>query len=146
MHRFEARDLRGRSQRHFHHSLTVRFQDIDAAGIVFFARVLDYVHDGYVALLGELGSDLAGVLRDRRWAAPIRHAEADYFSPLRFGDAVVVAAVVAQVEETEIALGWQLLGGDRVFAVAQTHHVFVDPENFQRIPVPEALAPLRQWG
>jgi YbgC/YbaW family acyl-CoA thioester hydrolase len=145
MHRFDARDLRGREQRHFHHSLTVRFQDVDAAGIVFFARVLEYVHDGYVALLSELGSDLVDVLRQRRWAAPIRHAEADYFSPLRFGDAVVVAAVAARVEETELTLGWQLVVRERVAAVAQTQHVFVDPENFQRIPVPESFAPLQRW-
>lgn len=145
MHRFDARQLRGLTTRHFHHPLTVRFQDVDAAGIVFFARILEYVHDAYVALLASLGEELSLVLRERRWAAPIRHAEADYFSPLEFGNPLAVACVAAEVADTEVTLGWQVLSGERVAAVVQTAHVFVDPGSFQRRPVPEALAPLRGW-
>ena len=32
----------------FTHHLPARFQDCDAAGIVFYARVFDYFHDAYV--------------------------------------------------------------------------------------------------
>ncbi len=145
MHHFDKRDLRNRTAGYFHHALSVRFQDVDAAGIVFFARVLDYVHDAYVGLLAELGSDLPSVLRERRWAAPLRHVEADYFEPLRFGDRITVAVVAAHVAETEIALGWQILRRDGVAAVAQTVHVFVDARSFERCAVPEPFAPLSTW-
>lgn len=145
MHHFDKRDLRERTAGYFHHALAVRFQDVDAAGIVFFARALDYVHDAYVALLAELGSDLPSVLRERTWAAPLRHVEVDYFEPLRFGDRLTVTVVAANVADSEIVLGWQILRRDGVAAVAQTVHTFVDPRSFERMDVPEAFAPLRSW-
>lgn len=146
MHRFDKRDLRGRTTRYFRHQLEVRFQDIDAAGIVFFARFLEYMHDGYVALLAELGSELSEVLREKRWAAPIRHAEVDYFAPLRFGDRLDVDVVAAHVADTELTLGYQLLGNGKLAAVGQTVHTFVDPASFQRIAIPEVLSRLRAWS
>lgn len=142
MFRFDKKDLKSLQPGRFGHEVIVRFQDVDAAGIVFFARVLDYMHDAYVAALGELGTELASVLRSRAFAAPLRHAEADYFSPLRFGDVVIVHIVAAHVEATEIVLGYQIAHKTTgtVTAVGQTVHTFVDPKSFERIPVPEAIA------
>ncbi len=142
MFRFDKKELKSLEASRFRHEISVRFQDVDAAGIVFFARVLDYMHDAYVSALSELGADLANVIRTRAFAAPLRHAEADYFSPLRFGDTVVVSIVAAHVEATEIVLGYQVTHktGGNVTAVGQTVHTFVDPKTFQRIPVPDAIA------
>lgn len=139
MHHFDKQELQKRTERSFQWTSPVRFQDVDAAGIVFFARFAEYVHDAYVALLDELGTGLATVLRERSWAAPIRHVEIDYFRPVRFGDRVTTALVAAHVADTEVALGWQVLRESEVVAVAQTVHTFVDPGSFQRIPVPEAF-------
>lgn len=139
MHHFDKRELRDRSGSLFRWTMPVRFQDVDAAGIVFFARFADYVHDAYVALLDELGVGLATVLREKSWAAPIRHVELDYFAPLRFGDRVTIDLVAVHLEDTEVTLGWKLERAGNVVAVAQTVHTFVDPGTFQRTAVPEAL-------
>lgn len=143
MHHFDKQELRARQSSLFRWAMPVRFQDVDAAGIVFFARFADYVHDAYVALLDELGAGLASVLREKSWAAPIRHVELDYFAPLRFGDRVTIDLVAAHLEETEVTLGWKVQRAADVVAVAQTVHTFVDPGSFQRIPVPQAFRRLR---
>lgn len=64
----------------------VRFQDVDAAGVVFFARYFDLVHDAYAAFLESRGHPLASMFATPAWILPLRHAEADYLRPLRLGD------------------------------------------------------------
>ena len=140
----------------FSHELLVRFQDVDAAGIVFFARILDYCHDAYVAFLAAAGCPLDASLRESRWMAPLVHAEADFIRPLRFGDRVRVHLVAARVRESSYTVGYRLeragdpaggaadarapgpLAGEAV-AVGQTVHVVVDPRSFARTPLPEAM-------
>ncbi len=119
----------------------MRFQDVDAAGLVFYPRVLEWFHDVYVAFLAAAGTPLPEVLAAKAWAAPLSHAEARYKKPLRFGDDVEIALVCAHVEATEATLGYRLARIDdgTVAAIGQSSHVFVDPATFRRRPVPEPL-------
>lgn len=126
-------------QRHFIERRTVRFQDVDAAGLVFFARVFDYFHDAQVGLLRERNEPLETALRDRRWAAPLRSCRAEFLRPLHFGDTIDVAVVLIDLQETEFSLGYRIDKGDELCAVGLTRHVTVDPERFRRAPVPEGL-------
>jgi len=48
----------------------IRFQDIDAAGIIFYPRVLEMFHDTYAAFLAFAGAPLPEVLRSGTWLAP----------------------------------------------------------------------------
>jgi len=141
MHRFDRSELMTRPAQAFVRRRGVGFQDVDAAGIVFFARVFEYVHDAYAALLAEAGHDLAKVLRDGAWAAPIRHAEADYLRPLRFGDDLEIAIIRAHLAPSELTLGTRIAVGDSAepAALIQTVHTFVDRRTFQRTEVPDAL-------
>lgn len=124
----------------FQVSLDVRFQDIDAAGIVFFARIFDYAHFAYERFLAEVGLPLHEVLRDGQFAAPLRHAEADYRAPIRYGDVLRIELVLAILADSEITLGFRVVRGDgKVCAVVQTVHTFVSPADFQRRSVPRAL-------
>jgi 1,4-dihydroxy-2-naphthoyl-CoA hydrolase len=117
----------------------VAFQEVDAAGIVFYARVFDYFHDAYVAFLRERGAPLEAALRDGSWVAPLTHAEASYRRPLRFGDEVRVSVVAIDVEETEYRVRYTIEADAGVACEGETVHVSVDPETFRRCPVPEVL-------
>lgn len=133
MHHFSRDELRRAPASAYCATQSVRFQDVDAAGVVFFSRFFDYVHDAYVSFLSELGAPLHEALKERLWAAPLRHAEADYLSPLRFGDSFEVLWVAAALDSTEMALGFRLeSGGGRPFALVQTVHTFVDLTSFER--------------
>ena len=117
----------------------VRFQDVDAAGIVFYARVFDYFHDAYVAFLRARGAPLERALQDRSWVAPLRHAEAEYLRPLRFGDAFTVTLVRVEVEETEFHIGYRIDANGEASCLGRTRHVSVDPVTFRRSPLPPTL-------
>ena len=117
----------------------MRFQDVDAAGLVFYARFFDYFHDAYVSFLRERGAPLEAALQDGSWVAPLRGAEAEYLRPLRFGDAIEVSIAEVRLEETEYTIGYRVVTGGEAACVGRTRHVSVDPETFRRCRVPEPL-------
>lgn len=147
----------------FERPLEIKFQEIDAAGVVFFARVFDYFHDTYVALLASRGISLAEVLAARRWAAPLAHAEADYRRPLRFGGAYVaritgltagassltvtheIAARSAHAGDASLDAGpgaGAKMAAPVLHAVGQTVHVFLDPATGRPTSLPDEIRAL----
>jgi 1,4-dihydroxy-2-naphthoyl-CoA hydrolase len=113
---------------------TVRFQDVDAAGIVFFPRILEYFHDALLEFLAEQGQPVDAALRAQSWGLPLRHAEADFVSPLRFGDRIEVLIGDAELMATEVRVKFQvrLLPDGPVAAVGATRHVCVALPSFAR--------------
>lgn len=120
-------------------SRAVRFQDVDAAGTVYYARVFEYFGDAYVALLERGGIDLRHMLAAKEVLAPLVHAEADYLSPLRFGDEIDVEVATTRVGRSSITIGYRILSGSRLCAVGHTVHVFVDAATFQSREVPPGI-------
>ncbi len=143
MHHFERQELKESQGSLFADEVAIRFQDVDAAGVLFFARLFDYFHGAYEGLLESAGCPLPLVLAAKSWAAPLRHVEADYLAPLAFGDRVVVHIALAHVEDTEITLGYRVVKDDgSVAAVGQTVHTFIDVSTRKRRAVPPELARL----
>lgn len=135
----ELREIDGSEERLHTESRVVRFQDVDAAGIVFYARTFDYFHDAYVGFLRARGAPLERALRDGSWVAPLTRAEAEYLRPLRFGDGIEVSIVGVELEETEYRVSYRIDLGGEVACVGRTRHVSVSPATFRRAPVPEVL-------
>src|SRR6516165_4446410 len=75
----------------------VRFEDVDAANIVFFSRFLNYCHEAMEALLAPLDGGYARLIVERRLGLPAVHVEADFTTPLRFGDVARIAVTVPRV-------------------------------------------------
>lgn len=117
----------------------VKFQDVDAAGTIYFPKVLEYFADNYLALLTRAGLDVPKMLRTREGAAPLAHAEASFFLPLFFGDAVRVEIRCAKVGTSSVSFGHRLVKDGKTTSIGTTVHVFVDAK-FQKANVPEGLA------
>lgn len=117
----------------------VPFHHVDAAGIVFYARVFDWFHDAYVAFLASAGFPLPAAIREGRWMAPLVHADADYRSPLRFGDPLRIALVDAETSPHRVTVAYRVTSGERVAVTGTTVHVFVDARTFARTPMPAEL-------
>jgi YbgC/YbaW family acyl-CoA thioester hydrolase len=139
--RFDPRLLNDRPADSFVLERDVRFHDVDAAGIFFFARAFEYITDAFVAFCAANGVYVDQVLRERRWGAPLRHVEADYVRPLFFGHRVEVALVAAHLEDTSATLGYRLANSADgvVHATVQATHVFVDVATFARCSVPDEM-------
>ena len=117
----------------------IRFQDVDAAGTIYYARLFEYFGDVYVRMLAEAGLDMPSSLLQRDCASPLAHAEAQYLAPLVFGDRVTVKIVLARMGKTSTSYAYRVEKGDVLAAVGQTVHVWVDPKTFSPMPVPASL-------
>lgn len=117
----------------------VRFQDVDAAGIVFYPRVLEYFSDAYMTALKERRVDVPDMLARGDVKLPLVHAEADYLAPLRFGDTIEVEVLAPKLGETSFTVGYRVTAAGRVAAVGQTVHVCIDGASFKPRPLPDAL-------
>ncbi len=120
------------------HEQVVRFQDCDAAGIIFFSRVLEYFHDAYAALLRAEGVPLEEAMLHKRWAAPMKSSEAHFLHPLRFGDPIHTSLVRVRLSGSDLEMGWRVaLQSGKPAAVGVLRAVFVDWATFKRVEPPE---------
>lgn len=127
----------------FRYARTIRFADTDAAGVVYFARILSLCHEAYEAALAQAGIDIKVFFSRGPIAVPITHTEANFHRPLMCGDPITIdlQPVQQSAQEFEITYTVQLATG-KVAAIASTRHICID--TVTRRPCPLTL-PLVQW-
>jgi len=116
----------------------VRFEDVDAAGIVFFSRFLSYCHEAMEALCAPLEGGYAALIMDRRIGMPAVRVEADFEKPLRFGDVVRITVGVEHVGNTSCTFRYEMANATTGAVVARIRHVVVlsDLRVLQKIAIP----------
>jgi len=121
--------------------LPVRFQDVDAGGVLFFGRIYDYCHHAYEEFWGAEGIDRAHFFAGAEYLVPIAHSEADYRRPIRHGDRIQVRVDVTRVGRASFTLRYHVTGADPMDlrVEASTVHAFVDRATMRPIPIPESL-------
>jgi 1,4-dihydroxy-2-naphthoyl-CoA hydrolase len=124
----------------FVHRTRVRFADVDAAGIVFFAKFFDYAHAAFEESMRAAGLSIAERLRAGDVGLPLVHAEADYHAPAAYDEALEVAVEVARIGETSASFTFRIAGPDGApRATVRTTHVCVERRTFRPIAWPEAM-------
>jgi YbgC/YbaW family acyl-CoA thioester hydrolase len=124
----------------FSERFSVRFQDVDAGGVLFFGRIYDYCHHAYEEFWGAEGIDRAHFFAGADYLVPIAHSEADYRRPIRHGDRIDVRIDVTRVGRASFTLRYHVTGSDGDLRVeASTVHAFVDRATMKPIPIPDLL-------
>jgi 4-hydroxybenzoyl-CoA thioesterase len=115
----------------------IRFEEVDAAGIVFFGQYLAYAHEAMEAFFAGLEGGYAHLVMKRRIGLPAVHVEADYQAPLRYGDVLTIETTAAKVGNTSCTLAYRFLRQDGIVAATVRHTcVLCDLESMQKIPIP----------
>jgi 4-hydroxybenzoyl-CoA thioesterase len=104
---------------------TVRFADVDAARLLFFARFLDYAHDALEALFAELPGGYAHLTMTRDLGIPTVRIDAEYRAPLRYGDVARFEIDVMRLGRTSITLRHTIRRDSDDEVVATLRHVIV---------------------
>jgi acyl-CoA thioesterase FadM len=128
----------------FQRTVTIRFDEADARGVLFYGRVQALAHrvfeDFVVSELVERWEDW---FESDRFLAPIRHAEATFHSPMRPGHQYDVELSVTKVGESSFELGARFVdrAGAEPTLCAEVRIVkaFADPATWKKIPIPSAI-------
>jgi 1,4-dihydroxy-2-naphthoyl-CoA hydrolase len=133
----------------FTYTRTIRFQDTDAAGVVYFANVLAMCHEGYEASLAASGINLKLFFSNQAVAIPIVRASVDFFRPMFCGDRIGIQLTPLRltIEKFEITYQLEKLEIGEVVAKAITQHVCINPTSRTKKDIPaEIIQWLHQWG
>lgn len=118
----------------------VRFEEVDAASIVFFARFLNYAHEAMEELFGGLEGGYVRTVMDRAIGFPAVRVDTTYAAPLRYGDSVTIRTDVTHLGSTSCTLRYRFERGDGVHAATVAHTVVCcalrEPGGPRKLPFP----------
>jgi len=122
----------------------VRFEEVDAARIVFFARFLGYAHDAMVEFFGQLPGGYVGLINDRAIGLPAVHVECDFVAPLRFGDVARIHVTAARIGRSSCTFRYAMSRKRDGARVAEISHVCVtsDLTTMTSVPIPPDIRTL----
>lgn len=134
----------------FIYTRTVRFQDTDAAGVVYFANVLAMCHEACEESLATSGINLKSFFSNPTFTIPIVHASVDFFRPMFCGDQVVIYLTPKQLSGNEFSTAYSIFAAPTVeqrLANAITRNVCIDPVTRIRKDLPDEMIQwLQRWG
>src|SRR3712207_3687947 len=98
----------------FIYSRTVRFQDTDAAGVVYFANILSMCHEAYEASLAASGINLNAFFCYPKIAIPITHVTTDFLRPMFCGDDLKIYVNPRQLKDSEFEIEYEVFSIETV--------------------------------
>ncbi len=123
----------------YRYSFTTRIHDIDAAGVVFFARVFYYAHDAYEAFLNHHNLSINKIL-DSNFLLPISKTNADFKSPFFINTEIYIEIFTQQIDKSEFKLAFNFLDkSGKIKAIVSTTHVCIDKKTHKRIALPNEV-------
>ncbi|MEY2784220.1 MAG: hypothetical protein RL277_424 [Planctomycetota bacterium] len=122
------------------HSFTtviqVRFGHVDPAGIAYFPRIYDYIHDVFEELWERhVGVPYYRLLCEQKTGFPLVHSEVDFKHPLRFGDRPVVRVTCYRLGNTSIGLRYRISLGDELCVDARMVTTCVNLDTMKPLPI-----------
>ncbi|MGR3463837.1 tol-pal system-associated acyl-CoA thioesterase [Limimaricola sp.] len=96
-HRFETR---------------VYYEDTDLAGIVYYANYLKFIERARTEWVRGLGVDQARLKSEQGLVFAVRRIEADYLTPARFDDLLVIETRPEEIGGARITLSQEVRRGD----------------------------------
>ncbi|MDJ0618189.1 MAG: thioesterase family protein [Calothrix sp. MO_192.B10] len=134
----------------FTYKRTIRFQDTDAAGVVYFANVLNICHEAYEESLAESGITLKSFFRSTLIAIPIVHATVDFLKPMFCGDQQIIYLTPKMSSQDTFTINYEIYSTEestRLMSKAVTKHMCIDATIRARKELPESMMKwLDQWG
>ncbi|HEY9808160.1 MAG TPA: thioesterase family protein [Halomicronema sp.] len=124
----------------YQYTRIVRFQDTDAAGVVYFANVLSICHESYEASLAAMGINLKVFFSNSSpLVFPIIHAEISFLKPLFCGDLLMVKLIPKLLSENSFEINYEVFASEtteKCAGVATTRHVCIETITRQRHSLP----------
>jgi 4-hydroxybenzoyl-CoA thioesterase len=107
------------------HERAVRFEEVDAAGILFFARYLGFCHDAMERFFDGVPGGYVDLITRRKIGFPAVHVDGDFTAPLRYGDVARISVSVARIGGSSATLSYAMKRAHDDVEAATIKHVVV---------------------
>jgi 4-hydroxybenzoyl-CoA thioesterase len=116
----------------------VRFSHVDPAGIAYFPRIHNFIHESFEDLWEEyIGVRYFYLIQDLRIAFPMVHTEVDFIQPLRFGERPEIRVSCFKLGRSSLGLRYNIYVDDRLCVDARTTTTCIDADKLKSQPVPQ---------
>lgn len=117
--------------------IQVRFGHVDPAGIAYFPRIYDYIHDVFEEVWEQhVGERYYRILCDDKVGFPLVHSEVDFAHPLRFGDRPTVRVTCFKLGRSSLGLRYVFKLDEDVCVDARMTTVCVNLNDMKSLPMP----------
>ena len=122
----------------------VKFEEVDAANIVFFARFVTYAHEAMEHFFGGLEGGYARLILERRVGLPAVHVEMAFTAPARYGDVLRIETRVARIGNRSAVLWYRMYhaGSDRLACELRHTVVTTDLRTLKSCDMPDDVRSL----
>jgi 4-hydroxybenzoyl-CoA thioesterase len=118
--------------------IEVRFGHVDPAGIAFFPRIYEYVHEVFEELWNvHVGERYYQLILQEKLGFPLVHSEVSFLHPLRFGDRPVARVTCFHLGRSSLGLRYQFLLDRTLCLDARMTTACVDLREMRSIAMPE---------
>ncbi len=117
----------------------VKFEDVDAAGIVFFGKYASYAHEAMEHFFDGLDGGYARLILERHVGFPAVHLDVRYASPLRYGDTLRIETSTAKLGNRSAVLRYRMKRASDGVVCAELLHTVVtsDLRTIQSCDMPD---------
>lgn len=119
---------------------TIRLQDTDAAGVIFFTSLLNIAHHNYEQWLDTINLPIKKIIYSKEFLIVIAHAEVDYYQPITVNDEITTTITSQNIANSSFILLYDFTDNQgQHIGKATTKHVVVDHKTKKAIPIPNHL-------
>ena len=121
--------------------MRVRYNEVDAQALVYFAQHLTYYDNAITEFLRSLSFDLFDYARVSGLDFNVVHAEIDFAQPVRLDDELDVAVAVDRLGTSSVTFATTLYPADRDDVLSRGRVVWVhaDQGTMRSTPIPDHL-------
>jgi 4-hydroxybenzoyl-CoA thioesterase len=115
----------------------VRFGHVDPAGIAYFPRIYNYLHEAFEDLWEHyIGVPYYHLLGNERVAFPLVHSEVDFKRPLKFGSRPVVKVTCFKLGQRSLGLRYRYELEGELCVDARMTTACIDLDSMKSQPIP----------
>ena len=124
----------------------VRFEDIDALGMVWHGRFPSYLEDGRIAFGDKYGLSYH-TFRENNTVAPVVQMHLDYKHPLRFDENIIIESALHWADAARLNYSYAIYNQDGMLAASgYTVQLMTEPDGTVLLVAPDWLNDFkRKW-
>lgn len=140
--RLPRREMQGMSFFMYNFRYSISFDDVDAAGIVYYPRYFHFCHLALETMFNEKGPyKYPELIFKKRLGLPIVHVEANFQKPLFYGDIVTISVSIKHIGKSSLVTNYRFNkeNDDEDYFSTDITTVCIDIDRKQSTTLPDDL-------
>jgi len=126
----------------FNWPVRVYYEDTDSGGVVYYANYLKYMERARTEFLRQLGFEQDQLIEQQNIIFAVRSVNADYKSPARFNDELIVTANLVELKKVSMLFEQKIFRHnqpDKILCQGQIRIACLQADTFKPCAIPKTI-------